>query len=181
VTIWRFNPVLGRECKPRLEDYSRCAQVVDASGLPLDLTEWVGKETLCAWIVEEILQLDWNSPRVVEYLGRHPNYRPKAMLAILCLGYSIQVFSSSDLVARCRADADFVALCEGNVPFPEELTRFRRKNRLLIKEILTRTFKRAWLFRCASGFSTLCGSCEKELSNIASTRIDVARHMDACD
>jgi hypothetical protein len=84
-------------------------------------------------------------------------------------------------VARCRTDRLFSILCEGKIPFPEELTRFRRKNRVLIAEILTRLFARIWRHHSAGGTGEagVCG--QKALRDMAMVRLDIARHMDSCD
>ncbi len=149
--------------------------------LPLDLSLWQDVCSISVWIQEEILRLDWHNPLVVEHLRQHPDYRPKAMLALLCLGYSVQVFSSADIVARCRTDRWFAVLCEGKVPFPEELTRFRRKNRVLIAELLTRLFRRLWIHH-STGTAWEGQGCDmKALRDMAMARLDIARHMDACD
>ena len=147
--------------------------------LPLDLTTWVDHATLLVWIAEEILRLDWNNPLVIERLKQHPEYRPKTMLALLCLAYSSEVFSSQDIRARCHSHPEFALPCDGEVPFADELTRFRRKNRLLIAEVLARVFKKLLQFQCGS--AAVSDISEKEIHDTALARLGIARHMDACN
>jgi hypothetical protein len=177
--LTRVQPVPERLglCEPKQN-----ARRLDASkvpSLPLDLTTWVDNASLLVWIEEEILRLDWNNPLVVEHLKQHPEYRPKTMLALVCLAYSSQVFSSQEIRARCHSHSEFALLCDGEVPFAEELTRFRRKNRVLIAEVLARVFKKAWQSQCVSGGTN--DTWEKEIRDIALARLDIARHMDACE
>ena len=40
--------------------------------IPLDLTEWCPKETLLAWIKEEIEALNWSNPELLAHLSAHP-------------------------------------------------------------------------------------------------------------
>ena len=158
------------------------ARRIDASevpSLPLDLTTWVDKSSLLICIEAEILRLDWNNPLVVEHLSRHPDYHPKTMLSLLCLGYSTQVFSSQEIRSRCHVSPEFALLCDGQVPFVDELTRFRRKHRTLIAEVLARVFKKVWQSRC--GIVAASETSEDHIRDIALARLDIARHMDACD
>jgi hypothetical protein len=177
--ITRIQPVPERWglCEP--QQNARRLDANEVPSLPLDLTTWVDSSSLLVWIEEEILRLDWNNPLVVEHLKQHPEYRPKTMLSLLCLGYSSQVFSSQDIRARCHSHPEFALLCDGEVPFADELTRFRRKNRMLIAEVLARVFKKIWQSQCVSAL--VSGAWEKEIHDIAMARLDIARHMDACD
>jgi len=179
--ITRIQPVPERwwsgELPPQQNARRLDANVVPS--LPLDLTTLVDNSCLLVWIEEEILRLDWNNPLVVEHLKRHPEYRPKTMLSLLCLGYSSQVFSSQEIRARCHSHPEFALLCDGEVPFADELTRFRRKNRILIAEVLARVFKRIWQSQCDFGVAR--DTWEKEIHDIALARLGIARHMDACE
>ena len=155
---------------------------VDSSevpSLPLDLSTWVDKCTLLVRIEDEVLRLDWNNPLVVEHLRSHPEYRPKTMLSLLCLAYSTQVFNSQEIQSRCHSHPEFALMCDGQVPFAHELTRFRRQNRTLITEVLARVFTKICHSRCDV---VVAGDAwEKEIRDIASARLDIARHMDTCD
>lgn len=177
----RIQPGAGRWWTAAETEVSDLLKTEAAPNLPLDLSLWLDVCSICVWIQEEILRLDWHNPLVVEHLRQHPDYRPKAILSLLCLGYSVQVFSSVEIAARCRTDRAFSILCEGKVPFPEELTRFRRKNRVLIAEILTRLFDRIWRHHSAGCAEGGRGCGEKALRDMAMARLDIARHMDACD
>lgn len=153
--------------------------LVEAPRLPLDLTTWVDESFLVVCIETEVLGLDWNNSLVVEHLKRHPDYHPKTMLSLLCIGYSTEVFSSHEIQSRCHSHPAFALLCDGWVPFADELTRFRRKNRLLIVEVLARVFRTIWQARSVPG--AVSEAREKELRDIALARLDIARHMDSCD
>jgi hypothetical protein len=179
--IERIQPAPERWWSSELQPHQNVLRLdaLEVPSLPLDLTTWVDTSSLLVWIEEEILLLDWNNPLVVEHLKNHPGYRPKTMLALLCLGYSSQVFSSHEIHSRCHSNPAFALLCDGEVPFANELTRFRRKNRILIAEVLARVFKKIWRSQCISAVAS--DAWEKEIHDIALARLDIARHMDACD
>jgi len=178
LTRIHLTPERWWSCEVQLRLNARHLNSSEAPSLPLDLTTWVDYSSLIVWIEEEILHLDWNNPLVVEHLKLYPEYRPKIMLSLLCLGYSSQVFSSQEIQARCHSHPEFALLCDQVVPFADELTRFRRKNRILIAEVLGRVFKKIWQFRCGSAAAG--DAWEKEIRDIALARLDIARHMDAC-
>lgn len=166
-----WSPALGRESAPALLPH-----------LPLDLREWVAPATLEAWIEEEILGLDWHHPLVIEHLRLNPEFRPKVMLRLLSFGYATQTFSTREMVSRCHTEPAFASLCEGRVPFPHELTGFRRKNRRLLVKILAGVFSRALHFRfprMVAGPNT--ADSTKTLEDRANARLDIARHMDIGD
>ena len=179
LTRIHLTPERWWSCEVQLRLNARHLNSSEAPSLPLDLTTWVDYSSLIVWIEEEILHLDWNNPLVVEHLKLYPEYRPKTMLSLLCLGYSSQVFSSQEIQARCHSHPEFALLCDQVVPFADELTRFRRKNRLLIAEVLARVLKKFLLFRCGS--AAVGDISEKEIHDIALARLGIARHMDACD
>src|SRR5437899_773876 len=104
--------------------------------IPLDLSEWCQRETLVAWIKEELEGLDWANPELIAYLSAHPSYQPKAWLSLLTLGYVTGNFESEEIVRCCYADEAFRSLCSGAFPSPPELGRFRRDNRGLLKSLL---------------------------------------------
>jgi len=146
--------------------------------LPMDMQEWFSSCTLMEWIEEEVDKLDWNNPEVVGYLNQHPEYHPKAMLCVLSYAYATQVFGSEEIVRKCYADTVLRLLCEGQAPEAEQLMRFRRENRGLLKGILAYVFLRAVREKFNLGARLLPPGLKRYLVNDALERLDVARHMD---
>jgi hypothetical protein len=147
--------------------------------LPADLGEWAAPCTLMEWIDEEVERLDWKNPEVVEYLRLHPDYRPKAMLCLLAYAYASQVFGSEEIVRRCYSDTVYRLLCEGKAPQAQELIRFRRENRGLLKGILTYVFIRAVREQFQLGTVLLPPGLKRYLLDNAVERLNTARHMDS--
>jgi hypothetical protein len=149
--------------------------------LPADLGEWAAPCTLMEWIEEEVERLDWKNPEVVEYLRLHPDYRPKAMLCLLAYAYASQVFGSEEIVRRCYNDTVYRLLCEGKAPQAQQLIRFRRENRGLIKGILTYVFIRAVREQFELGTVLLPPGLKRYLLDNAVERLNTARHMDSME
>src|SRR5947207_8649582 len=83
--------------------------------LPMDLTPWVGKETLLAWTIEEVEHLNWANPELVAYLRANPAFRPKMLLCLLTYSYASGNFASEDIAQSCEAAAIQRAL-SGAIP-----------------------------------------------------------------
>jgi Transposase domain (DUF772) len=147
--------------------------------LPTDLRDWVDAGTLLGWVEEEVGRLNWSHPELVEYLRQNPDYQPKAMLTLLAVAYLTQTYSSEALVKLCHSDPLFESACGGRVPFAEEISSFRRKNRVVIERILSRTFQRAIRHRFGLHESVLPPELAPDLHSLAVERLDIARHMDA--
>ena len=75
-------------------------------------------------------------------------------------------------------DAELKRRLPGQPPSPRAITRFRRENRGLLKWSITQAIKHALRSRFALGDATLPPGLRRMLSDAASTRIDVARHLD---
>lgn len=146
--------------------------------LPLDLSEWCHKETLLAWIEQEVEALDWKNTELVNYLNAHPSYHPKSLLCLLTLGYATGNFESEEIVRLCFADETFRSLCPGAFPSPPELGRFRRENRGLLRWLLTEILKRALRSKFELGDGLLPAGLKAFLIETATVRLDIARHVD---
>jgi hypothetical protein len=146
--------------------------------IPLDLSEWCAKQTLLAWIEEELQTLDWSNPELVAYLRLHPAYQPRMLLSVLTLAYATSVFESDEIVRLCYEDDTFRGLFSGPTPSPAELGRFRRENRGLLKHLLTQTFRRAVRQKFELGEALLPAGLRQFLTEIATVRLDIARHVD---
>lgn len=146
--------------------------------IPLDLTEWCQKETLVAWIHEEIETLDWSNPQLVAYLQAHPTYYPKMWLRLLTFGYVTGTFESHEIVRLCYTDANFRSLCSDPIPSASELSKFRRENRGLLKWCLSQIFRRALREKFGLGEMLLPAGLKQFLAETATIRLDIARHVD---
>jgi hypothetical protein len=150
-------------------------------GLPADLGEWATPCELMEWIEEEVEKLDWKNPEVVDYLRLHADYRPKALLCLLSFAYASQVLGSEEIVRRCYNDTIYRLLCEGKAPRAQQLIRFRRENRGLLKGILTYVFIRAVREHFRLGTILLPPGLKRYLLDNAVDRLNTARHMDSTE
>src|SRR5205807_6963244 len=61
--------------------------------------------------------------------GRGPRgYHPQMLLTVLLYGYSVGVFSSRKIAARCETDLGFRVLSGGEFPDFRTLAEFRRRH-----------------------------------------------------
>src|SRR5436189_100776 len=81
----------------RLEQY-QLQMDKDILRIPLDLGEWVDRQVLMTWVQAEIEALDWGNPELETYLKAHPDFRPKALLALLTSAYASGVFESEEMI-----------------------------------------------------------------------------------
>lgn len=151
----------------------------DRFTLPWDLTEWIEKKQLLEWITEEIENLDWSNPELVDYLKDHPAYRPKMMLCLLTLSYACGIFESEGIVQSCYQDEVFRSICTQEPPTAAAVARFRRHNRGLLKWSLHQLFKRACRTKFELGDSLVPAGIRRYLLDAAVTRLDVARQMES--
>ncbi len=147
--------------------------------LPTDLRDWVDGWILLGWVEEEVGRLNWSHPELIEYLSRNPNYQPKVMLTLLAVAYLTQTYSSEAIFKLCHSDPLFEAACGGEAPFAEEISSFRRRNRVVVERILSRTFQQAIRHRFGLHESVLPPELAPDLHRLAVERLDIARHMDA--
>ncbi len=146
--------------------------------IPLDLTEWVRKEVLSRWLVQKIDALNWTNPELVEYLKRHPEYRPQGLLTVLTLAYATGVYASEDIEALCFKEEPFRSVAGKDIPTIPQIRRFRRENRGLLKWLLAETLKKALREKYALGDTLLPPGLRRYLQELAVERLNLARHMD---
>jgi hypothetical protein len=150
----------------------------DRIGFPWDLADWVERAELLCWVKEEIETLDWKNPRLVEYLRTHPDYRPRVLLTLLTYAYVTGVYASEDIAEHCYSDPTFRSICASDAPTTREITAFRRENRGLLKWGLQQMLKRALRTQFDVGNGSLAAGLRRYVAVAATTRLDVARHLD---
>jgi hypothetical protein len=143
-----------------------------------DLSEWVSPARLKVWIEQEIERLNGDSSRIAESLWQRLDVQPKMLLALLSFAYATRVFCPEDIVERCYSDAMFRLICEGSVPFVQELSNFRRRNRRLLERILVGVFLQAIRDKFDLDVIWLSPELLHDLNGHAKVRLDLARHMD---
>jgi len=78
----------------------------------------------------------------------------------------------------CGTDATLRQIWGEDVPSTRMLDRFRRENRGLLKWVLVQILKRALRARYNLNTSMLPAGLRQHLVDLATERLDLARHMD---
>jgi hypothetical protein len=145
--------------------------------LPWDLGDWVDKRLLKEWVTSELDTLNWGDPRLTEYLQKHPQYRPRELLAVCVYAYATGLVESEEIAGQCVREPELRQVCGGYSPSAREISRFRKENRGVIRWVLTQSLKRC--LRERFGLGTLIPpGLRRRIEENASERLDLARHMD---
>jgi len=126
--------------------------------VPWNIAEWVDTQTVRAWVEEEIATLDWRNPELLTFLRENPNLRARVLL--------------------CATEPALREMCGDNLPSTRMLERFRRENRGILKWVLVQILKRGLRTRYNLNTSMLPAGLRQYLVDLATERLDVARHMD---
>ncbi len=164
----------------RLSDRPRIPPAPEPSpdDMPLDLRQWVGVGELISWIEDEVENC---APRSQPDANTTQSQYAGALLSVLAFAYATSNFDSDAVARGCQTDAAFRLLCEGRAPFPDQLTRFRRRNRGLLVTILVRLLARAWCRHQGLGTPPLSARLRRKLHERAVERLDIGRHMDSIE
>ncbi|MCI0745005.1 MAG: hypothetical protein L0Y58_06330 [Verrucomicrobia subdivision 3 bacterium] len=146
--------------------------------IPWDLSEWIERTVLRAWVDEEVGSMDWSNPELIEFLRANPNYRPREVLTLLGYAYATGVYESEEISRLCVADKIMREICAGHFPSTRALERFRRDNRGLLKWVLAQILKRAFRAHYNLQSGLLAAGLKHHLVQLAVERLDLARHMD---
>ena len=145
-----------------------------------ELRGWVDPFVLASWVAEEAEK--WSpSARLEEAFDEKPECDPGVILSVLAYSYVTGIFSSEEIVRNCRTNAVFDAVAGGKFLFRQELTRFRRRHRTLLTELVGRVFIRAVSEWFSLSADETAPYLESYLRRVAIERLDIARHLDAAD
>ena len=151
----------------------------DTLQLPWDLTDWVSRDKIAAWVRDDIDSLNWSNPELMAYLKSHPNYHPKMMLNVLTFAYATGILESEEILRRCDTDALYRRFCTQAVPESiSAIRKFRRDNRALLKWSLMQVLKRALLAHFHVEQLPFPAGLKRFLLDNALSRLELARHLD---
>jgi hypothetical protein len=145
---------------------------------PLDLSEWMAKESILETITALIETFNWGNPELIKYLQSHSNYRPKMLLRLLCFAYATGVFAAKEIESSSFSDPFLRSTCESDPPQARDISRFRRNNRGLLKWLLAQLLKEVLKQKFALGERILPAGLRRFLMEAAVERLDLARHLD---
>jgi hypothetical protein len=161
---------------------SRDGQIIgldEVSGLIGQLRGWVDPFVLASFVEKEAEGL---GPLArVATVDEKAECDPGIFLSVLAYSYAIGVFSSEEIVRNCRTNAAFSTLAGGKFLFRQELTRFRRRHRALLTELVACVFIRAVAEWFGLDAGKIAPYLDTHLRRLAIDRLDIARHLDAID
>ena len=104
--------------------------------------DWLPEDHLVYFLLDVSEEIDI-SPIVSAYdseKGGQPPYHPRMMLVLLLYAYSVGVFSSRKIMARCETDVAFRVIVGEDIPDFRRISEFRRRHlehmQLLFIEVL---------------------------------------------
>jgi hypothetical protein len=168
--------IMGKQPVSRAREIIELDEVSKFIG---ELRGWVDPFVLASWVGKEAEALGHFTTE--ESVDEKTDCDPSVILSVLAYSYATGVFSSEEIVRSCRTNAAFGALAGGKFLFRQELTRFRRRHRTLLMELVARVFIRAvseW-FGLSAG--KIAPYLDSYLRRMAIERLDIARHLDAVD
>ncbi len=135
---------------------------------------------LSSWVREEAYSLGQNA-RLPELFNQSAECSPRILLCVLGYAYTIETFSSEEIVRNCRSNGALGALSGGKFLLRQELRRFRRRHRALLTDLITRVFMRFVSEWFGLNRWELPLRLKRNLQRAAIDRLDIARHLDASD
>ena len=92
--------------------------------------DWLPQNHLVYFLLEVSEQIDI-SPIVADYdseKGGQPPFHPRMLLVLLLYSYSVGVFSSRKIMARCETDVAFRVIVGEDIPDFQRISEFRRRH-----------------------------------------------------
>lgn len=145
---------------------------------PSDLTEWVERQELLSWIVEDVDSLDWSNPELLDFLRANPAFNPRFLLVLLSFSYALGVCESGDVAELYFSEPALKRLFPEQSPSSAMITRFRRDHRGLVRWCVAQAFKRAVRIRFALGDGAIPAGLRRLATDVATARVDLSRHLD---
>ena len=170
--------IMGKQ--PAISRDNQFIGLDEVSRVVAELRGWVDPFVLASWVGKEAEGL---SPltRFAAAVDEKSECDPGVILSVLAYSYTLGVFSSEEIVRNCRTNSALGALAGGKFLFRQELTRFRRRHRALLTELVARIFIRAVSEWFGLEVGKIAPYLDTHLRRLAIERLDIARHLDAID
>jgi hypothetical protein len=170
--------IMGKQ--PGISRDSQIIGLEEVSRLIGELRGWVDPFALASWVEKEAEGLG-PLTSVEATVDEKAECDPAIILSVLAYSYAIGVFSSEEIVRNCRTNSALSTLAGGKFLFRQELTRFRRRHRALLMELVGRVFIRAVSEWFGLDVGAIAPYLDTHLRRLAIERLDIARHLDAID
>jgi transposase len=92
--------------------------------------DWLSDDHLVYFLLDVSEQIDL-APIIDDYAskqGGQPPFHPRMMLVLLLYSYSVGVFSSRKIMARCETDVAFRVIVGEDIPAFQRISEFRRRH-----------------------------------------------------
>ena len=140
--------------------------------------DWLPEDHQVYFLLQVSEQIDI-SPIVNDYdseKGGQPPFHPRMMLVLLLYSYSVGVFSSRKIMARCETDVAFRVIVGEDIPDFRRVSEFRRRHLEQMPVVVHRRVGIVPRSRSAERWSTCFGRYEGEGQRIASQGDELRPH-----
>lgn len=152
---------------------------ITATSQPADFVEKMDPGALVDCVEEEVSHFCQFGDVPEHFSAKEPNRRE--LLGVLTFAYARRVFDSEEIAHRCQGDPCFRRLCHNHSPFASELIRFRRHYRPLLVTVLANVMMRASQAAPNQLEPASLAALKRQLLCLATTRLDMARHLDTAN
>ncbi len=111
--------------------------------IPQSIRDMIPKDHICFLVEEFVESLDFSRFDMIYDGAGHPAYHPRIILKILIQGMLARVRSSRKLASACRENFVFMFLAEKVSPDFRTISRFRKDNAGVVKDIFKKTVELA--------------------------------------
>ena len=147
---------------------------VTATASPMDSADRVDSAILLDCVAEEVSHF-YESGEVANFKAA-PNQRE--LLGVLTFAYARRLYASEEIAHLCQSDAGYRRLCNGHLPFADELVSFRRHHRPLLITVLANVIMRTSRMDSRETQPATAAAFKRQLLCQATERLDTARHLD---
>jgi hypothetical protein len=112
--------------------------------MPADLRAWLDEHTLACTVLEAQLEVEPAHWKQGVALRNTDMPQPQILLTLLTYAYATGTLPSEEIERQTEKDSTFRYLCARAYPTESTLRQFRRQNRALIRQCLSRVFEAAW-------------------------------------
>lgn len=116
--------------------------VQESGAHPERVDAWIGSDHLVALVLDAVSGVDRG--RLLQGGGEAGPLRLETMLTLLVFCYASGLHGSEAIEQATQEDATLRYLCLNARPVAEQLRRFRRLHRPLIKAVLAEVLEKAW-------------------------------------
>lgn len=112
--------------------------------MPSDLRTWLDERTLACAVLEAQLTMEPGQWKQGMTTSQSETPRPQVLLTLLTYAYATGTLPSEQIERETEKDSTFRYLCARTYPTESILRQFRRQNRELIRQCLSKVFEAAW-------------------------------------